>query len=105
MRKYVQMVHDLEAELVRQILSWFDVHPDFDGLELKRPFVIQVDVDDTILDYDLGTEEGVVTKVMSDGTVILEDEREINLEDLAAYELAFILDEIDEDRYLGIIEI
>jgi len=52
------------------------------------------------LDYDLGTEKVIIVSLLNDGTLVLDDDREIGLEGLNPYELAFILDELEEENYI-----
>lgn len=99
MRANAQRVIELESQFIKEILDWFGSQPDLDAIEFKRSFVIQVDVDDTFLDYDLGTEDGTIIQMVNDGTILLEDGREIGIDELNPYDLAFILDEIADKQY------
>jgi polysaccharide deacetylase 2 family uncharacterized protein YibQ len=99
MRANAKKVNDLESQFIREILNWFKIQPDLDAIEFNRAFNIQVEIDDTFLDYDQGTEEGIVIQLNNAGTITLEDGREIYIGEMQIDELAFILDELDDKLY------
>jgi hypothetical protein len=98
MRRNILRVMDLETQLVREILGWFNSRPEIAEIEFTRAIQTQVDVS-TDLDYDLGTEEGIIVRLQNTGTIVLEDGREIGLEDLTTLEIAYVLDELEADNY------
>jgi hypothetical protein len=68
-------------------------------IEFKNLFTVQVDVTNYETDYDLGVELITVQYLTNDGFVIAKEQMEINLDELNPYELAWILDELEEGNY------
>ena len=98
MRKNAKRVSDLQAQMVQEIKDWL-VQKNFSGLlELKTNIAIQVDVSSPSGD-DWGTEGRVIKYITIDGFIVDEYDEEIGLEQLNPYEIAFILDELEEGNY------
>ena len=99
MRRNAFRVIDFEDQLIQEIFRWFKSRPEIDGVNFTKDIPIKLDVE-TGLDYDLGTEKVIIVSLINDGTLVLDDDREIGLEGLNPYELAFILDELEEENYI-----
>ena len=100
MRKYAQRVVDLRDILVNEIKEWFVNNPEVLQIEFKRMFTVQVDVASNSGDYDWGIEMVVINFLANDGVVIDNEGNDISLTELSCSELAFILDEIEENKYI-----
>jgi hypothetical protein len=74
-------------------------------IEFKNLFVVQVDVANYETDYDMGVELITVQFLTNDGFVIAKEQMEINLDELNPYELAWILDELEEGNVTPIISL
>lgn len=98
MRRNALRVIDFEAQFIKEIFDWFKINSEIDGVEFTKEFNVKVDVG-TDLDYDFGEESVGVVRLLNDGTLVLTDDREVGLEGLHPYELAFILDEIEAGNF------
>jgi hypothetical protein len=74
----------------------------FEQIEFKNLFTVQVDVTNYETDYDLGVELIAVQFLTNDGFVIAKEQMEINLDELNPYELAWILDELEEGNVIPV---
>ena len=98
MRKNAQRVSDLHNDLYTEIKDWFLTKPDISKIDLHNEFTAHID--ESILDYDFGPgEECTIRSITCDGYAIDEEENEINITDLSTYELAYILDELQEKKF------
>ena len=98
MRKNTKKVFDLQNELIKSITDWFE-GKDFEEIEFKRMFTIQVDVEHSFIPDEYGIEFRVA-KYLTNSEVINSDGDDVSLNNLSCSELAFILDELDEQNYL-----
>jgi hypothetical protein len=97
MRRNAQRVSELRADIINEIKDFMN-SKQFEQIEFKRLFTIQIDE----TDYDdtgLNIVYGVVKFLTNDGFVILEEVADINLDQLNPYELAWVLDELEEGNY------
>lgn len=98
MRKNAKRVSDLQAQITQEIKTWL-TEKNFPGLlKLNTNIAIQVDVSSPSGD-DWGTEGRVIKYITIDGFIVDEYDEEIGLEQLNPYEIAFILDELEEGNY------
>jgi hypothetical protein len=98
MRKNAKRVSDLQNQMVQEIKNWL-AEKNFSGLlELKTNVVVQVDVKSPSGD-DWGTEGRLLKYLTIDGFIVDEYDEEIGINELNPYEIAFILDELDEGKY------
>jgi len=99
MRRNAQRVSELRADIINEIKDLMK-SKQFEQIEFKKLFTVQVDVTNYETDYDLGVELIAVQFLTNDGFVIAEEQMEINLDQLNPYELAWILDELEEGNYI-----
>ena len=99
MRRNAQRVSELRADIINEIKDFMN-SKQFEQIEFKKLFTVQVDVTNYETDYDLGVELIAVQFLTNDGFVIAEEQMEINLDQLNPYELAWILDELEEGNYI-----
>lgn len=98
MRKNQQRVFELKNDLANEIKDWFVAKP-FKQVEFKKHITIAFEteyLDDTRLEI-------VTIKFLTnDGFVICDDDTNYALElnELSPYELAYILDELQENNYI-----
>ncbi len=98
MRRNAKRVSDQQAQMVQEIKNWL-VQKNFSGLlELKTNVVIQVDVVSPSGD-DWGTEGRLLKYIAIDGFIVDEYDEKIGISELNPYEIAFILDELEEGNY------
>lgn len=101
MRKNAQRVKTLQRQLITDVMIFLG-NKDLEEIKFERPFVINLDVTSPAGD-DWGTEALVVTHMKNDGSVYADSElvsdQPVALADLSLDEIAFILDELDENRY------
>ena len=98
MRRNAQRVSELRADIINEIKDLMK-SKQLEQIEFKNLFTVQVDVTNYETDYDLGVELIVVQFLTNDGFVIAKEQMEINLDELNPYELAWILDELEEGNY------
>lgn len=98
MRRNAQRVSELRADIINEIKDFMNTKQ-FEQIEFKNLFTVQVDVTNYETDYDLGVELIAVQFLTNDGFVIAKEQMEINLDELNPYELAWILDELEEGNY------
>ena len=98
MRRNAQRVSELRADIINEIKDLMK-SKQFEQIEFKKLFTVQVDVTNYETDYDLGVELIAVQFLTNDGFVIAKEQMEINLDELNPYELAWILDELEEGNY------
>ena len=96
MRKNAQRVFDLHNDLYTEIKDWFMTKPDITKIDLQNRFKVYIDED---LNYDFGPAKCTITTVTGDGYVIDEDGNSINICELKPFELAYILDELQEKKF------
>ena len=99
MRRNAQRVSELRADIINEIKDLMK-SKQLEQIEFKNLFTVQVDVTNYETDYDLGVELIAVQFLTNDGFVIAEEQMEINLDQLNPYELAWILDELEEGNYI-----
>ena len=98
MRKNAKRVSDLQNQMVQEIKDWL-VQKNFSGLlKLNTNVVVQVDVKSPSGD-DWGTEGRLLKYLTIDGYIVDEYDEEISVGELNPYDIAFILDELDEGKY------
>jgi predicted secreted protein len=102
MRRNAKRVADLSDQLISEITQVINTRS-IQEVEFKRPFTIQLDVQSTTGDY-WDVEEGLCRRITGEGMVIVQsdltgDEQEVKLDELKVIELAFILDELEEENY------
>ena len=98
MRRNAQRVSELRADIINEIKDLMK-SKQLEQIEFKNLFTVQVDVTNYETDYDLGVELIAVQFLTNDGFVIAKEQMEINLDELNPYELAWILDELEEGKY------
>jgi len=98
MRRNAQRVSELRADIINEIKDLMK-SKQLEQIEFKNLFTVQVDVTNYETDYDLGVELITVQFLTNDGFVIAKEQMEINLDELNPYELAWILDELEEGNY------
>jgi len=98
MRRNAQRVSELRADIINEIKDLMK-SKQLEQIEFKNLFTVQVDVTNYETDYDLGVELIVVQFLTNDGFVIAKEQMEINLDELNPYELAWILDELEDGKY------
>jgi hypothetical protein len=98
MRRNAQRVSELRADIINEIKDLMK-SKQLEQIEFKNLFTVQVDVTNYETDYDLGVELITVQYLTNDGFVIAKEQMEINLNELNPYELAWILDELEEGNY------
>ena len=99
MRRNAQRVSELRADIINEIKDLMK-SKQLEQIEFKNLFTVQVDVTNYETDYDLGVELIAVQFLTNDGFVIAKEQMEINLDELNPYELAWILDELEEGNYI-----
>lgn len=104
MRRNAQRVSELRADIINEIKDFMN-SKQYEQIEFKKLFTVQVDVTNYETDYDLGVEVITVQFLTNDGFVIAEGQMEINLDELNPYELAWILDELEEGNVIPIISL
>lgn len=98
MRRNAQRVSELRADIINEIKDFMN-SKQYEQIEFKNLFTVQVDVTNYETDYDLGVELITVQYLTNDGFVIAKEQMEINLDELNPYELAWALDEMEEGKY------
>jgi hypothetical protein len=101
MRRNAQRVSELRADIINEIKDLMK-SKQFEQIEFKKLFTVQVDVTNYETDYDLGVELITVQFLTNDGFVIAKEQMEINLDELNPYELAWILDELEEGNVIPV---
>ena len=101
MRRNAQRVSELRADIINEIKDFMN-SKQYEQIEFKNLFVVQVDVANYETDYDMGVELITVQFLTNDGFVIAKEQMEINLDELNPYELAWILDELEEGNVIPI---
>ena len=101
MRRNAQRVSELRADIINEIKDLMK-SKQFEQIEFKNIFTVQVDVTNYDADYDLGVELITVQYLTNDGFVIAKEQMEINLNELNPYELAWILDELEEGNVIPV---
>jgi hypothetical protein len=101
MRRNAQRVSELRADIINEIKDLMK-SKQFEQIEFKNIFTVQVDVTNYDADYDLGIENVIVTFLSDDGYVIDTEGSEVNLDKLNSYELAWILDELEEGNVIPV---
>ena len=101
MRRNAQRVSELRADIINEIKDLMK-SKQLEQIEFKNLFTVQVDVTNYETDYDLGVELIVVQFLTNDGFVIAKEQMEINLDELNPYELAWILDELEEGNVIPV---
>jgi len=101
MRRNAQRVSELRADIINEIKDLMK-SKQFEQIEFKNIFTVQVDVTNYETDYDLGVELIAVQFLTNDGFVIAKEQMEINLDELNPYELAWILDELEEGNVIPV---
>jgi hypothetical protein len=101
MRRNAQRVSELRADIINEIKDLMK-SKQFEQIEFKNLFTVQVDVTNYETDYDLGVELITVQFLTNDGFVIAKEQMEINLDELNPYELAWILDELEEGNVIPV---
>jgi hypothetical protein len=101
MRRNAQRVSELRADIINEIKDLMK-SKQFEQIEFKNLFTVQVDVTNYETDYDLGVELIAVQFLTNDGFVIAKEQMEINLDELNPYELAWILDELEEGNVIPV---
>ena len=101
MRRNAQRVSELRADIINEIKDLMK-SKQLAQIEFKNLFTVQVDVTNYETDYDLGVELITVQYLTNDGFVIAKEQMEINLEELNPYELAWILDELEEGNVIPV---
>jgi hypothetical protein len=101
MRRNAQRVSELRADIINEIKDLMK-SKQFEQIEFKNLFTVQVDVTNYETDYDLGVELITVQYLTNDGFVIAKEQMEINLDELNPYELAWILDELEEGNVIPV---
>ena len=104
MRRNAQRVSELRADIINEIKDFMN-SKQLEQIEFKNLFTVQVDVTNYETDYDLGVELITVQYLTNDGFVIAKEQMEINLDELNPYELAWILDELEEGNVIPIISL
>ena len=104
MRRNAQRVSELRADIINEIKDFMN-SKQYEQIEFKNLFVVQVDVANYETDYDMGVELITVQFLTNDGFVIAKEQMEINLDELNPYELAWILDELEEGNVTPIISL
>ena len=104
MRRNAQRVSELRADIINEIKDFMN-SKQYEQIEFKNLFVVQVDVANYETDYDMGVELITVQFLTNDGFVIAKEQMEINLDELNPYELAWILDELEEGNVIPIISL
>jgi hypothetical protein len=104
MRRNAQRVSELRADIINEIKDFMN-SKQYEQIEFKNLFTVQVDVTNYETDYDLGVELITVQFLTNDGFVIAKEQMEINLDELNPYELAWILDELEEGNVTPIISL
>ena len=99
MRKNYERVFNLKNDLIRDINEWFDAKDDVLQIEFTRGLKVQIEIAGFGFDDDWSIETIVVNFLTNDGYVIDEDGGEIELQELNCVELAFILDELQENKF------
>lgn len=102
MRRNAKRVVDLSNALIQEITELI-ASRSIQEAEFKRPFTMQLDVQSAAGDY-WDVENVLCRRITGDGMVIVQsdytgDEQEIKLDELKVIELAFILDELEEENY------
>jgi len=101
MRRNAQRVSELRADIINEIKDLMK-SKQLEQIEFKNLFTVQVDVTNYETDYDLGVELITVQYLTNDGFVIAKEQMEINLNELNPYELAWILDELEEGNVIPV---
>jgi hypothetical protein len=101
MRRNAQRVSELRADIINEIKDLMKFKQ-LEQIEFKNLFTVQVDVTNYETDYDLGVELITVQFLTNDGFVIAKEQMEINLDELNPYELAWILDELEEGNVIPV---
>jgi len=101
MRRNAQRVSELRADIINEIKDLMK-SKQLEQIEFKNLFTVQVDVTNYETDYDLGVELITVQFLTNDGFVIAKEQMEINLDELNPYELAWILDELEEGNVIPV---
>lgn len=101
MRRNAQRVSELRADIINEIKDFMN-SKQYEQIEFKNLFTVQVDVTNYETDYDLGVELITVQFLTNDGFVIAKEQMEINLDELNPYELAWALDELEEGNVIPI---
>jgi hypothetical protein len=101
MRRNAQRVSELRADIINEIKDLMK-SKQLEQIEFKNLFTVQVDVTNYETDYDLGVELITVQYLTNDGFVIAKEQMEINLDELNPYELAWILDELEEGNVIPV---
>lgn len=102
MRRNAKRVQEL-ANMLRTEITAQLITKNIQEAEFKRPFTVQLDVCLPGGDY-WGTEDGLCRRITGSGMVIIQSdqtgsEEEVDLDKLSLVELAFILDELEEDNF------
>ena len=93
---YKSKVDTLKLELKDQVLSHFK-HNNLEEIEFKRPIRIMVQESNTY-DDDYVMVSNIATNLLNDGTITT-DHIEINIGELDLYEIAYILDVLNNEEY------
>lgn len=104
MRRNAQRVSELRADIINEIKDFMN-SKQYEQIEFKNLFTVQVDVANYETDYDMGVELITVQFLTNDGFVIAKEQMEINLDELNPYELAWALDELEEGNVIPIISL
>ena len=99
MRNNYARVKKLQTEFIDEIKNWFTNKPGTQAIKFKNMFSVRIDVAAITGDYDWGTELFVVDQLTYDGFVVDSEGGETFIDELSCDELAFILDEIADDKF------
>ena len=92
---YKQRVIDLQDEYKKEVISFMENNK-LDEISFKNPFKVVVSI---MWDYnDFGYENRIVNSLLSDGTVVSNDE-ELIIGELDIYDIAHILDILNKGEY------
>ena len=99
MRKNYERVFNLKNDLIRDINEWFDAKDGVIQIDFTRMFSVQIEIASLDGDYDWGVEYVVIKSLTNDNYVVDNEGGEIELQELNCSELAFILDELEENNF------
>ena len=98
MRRNAEKVSVLRTDIINDIKDYMS-SKHLMQIEFKDMFTFQAEVASSLTDYDMGVEQLIAKWLTSDGFVIDTDGGEFNLDELSPYELAWVLDELEEGKY------
>lgn len=100
MKENMIKVRALQNEIIEGIELWFKNNLIDEPVKLRRPMILLVEVVSPS-GYDAGYEGRIGTHIKPNGDIIDEDGNEIKLNDLGIYDIAYILDQLQEGGYAG----